>query len=327
MYRYIREILRTIKTDISLLKEMYRYFRLIQRHNGSVKTLSCQNKTRALIMRESHVLEKGMSLPSPHFPFGANRANALIDYLTVYAKSDNYDKYTIDTAISSLKSYLEYNRSNGADLQDVEQKLTAFTNSLKGNIDNNQNGGIATIDKSDILSDSKKDFEHLLNSRHSFRNFSDIPVSRQQIEQALQLARSTPSACNRQAWRTHVFTADNATKILNWQGGCRGFADKIKTIILITSDLNAFFAHETMQAYIDGGLYAMNLINSLHFTGLATIPLSCGIPVKKLQYLHQFGIPENEIPILIVGVGNIPEKTNVAVSHKVPYAKTNTFHD
>lgn len=70
----------------------------------------------------------------------------------------------------------------------------------------------------------------------------------------------------------------------------------------------------------------MNLINALHSLGLGTIPLSCGFTHDKLKKLVDFDIPQNEVPIVIIGVGNLLENFNVAISKRKDIGQTNRFH-
>ena len=58
-----------------------------------------------------------------------------------------------------------------------------------------------------------------------------------------------------------MYLNDKSHEILEWQGGFRGFEHDIHTAILVTANLKAFLSHEVFQVYVDGGLYAMNLIN------------------------------------------------------------------
>lgn len=111
------------------------------------------------------------------------------------------------------------------------------------------------------------------------------------------------------------------------RGGAKGFEEEIRCSILVTANLNAFLHYEVHQAYMDGGLYAMNLINALSSLGLGTIPLSCGFRIQKTLTLYQeFAIPENEVPTLIVGVGVLPDAFKVAVSTRKKVEVTNTYH-
>ena len=72
--------------------------------------------------------------------------------------------------------------------------------------------------------------------------------------------------------------------------------------------------------------YAMNLINALHSLGVGTIPLSCGFYHSHLAQLSCFDIPEYEVPIVIVGVGNMPNNITVAVSERKDISITNQTH-
>ena len=97
-------------------------------------------------------------------------------------------------------------------------------------------------------------------------------LSKELLEKALSLAARTPSACNRQAWHTHVFFGEDAHELLRMQDGCKGFTEDIHCCIVVTADMKGFLGHEPFQCYIDGGLYAQNLINALHYVGLGSIP-------------------------------------------------------
>lgn len=195
-----------------------------------------------------------------------------------------------------------------------------------GFVDVKEQGGITQISKDEILKKCNNNFESLLTSRHSIRYFSKKTVAKETIEKALKLAQKTPSACNRQSWHTHVFQEEESINLIKWQGGSHGFENEIRTSILVTANLKAFLYYELHQAYIDGGLYAMNLINALHSLGLGTIPLSCGFTHDKLKKLVDFDIPQNEVPIVIIGVGNLLENFNVAISKRKDIGQTNRFH-
>ncbi len=91
--------------------------------------------------------------------------------------------------------------------------------------------------------------------------------------------------------------------------------------------MKGFLRHEPFQCYIDGGLYAQNLINALHYVGLGSIPLSCGFLSDKLISIQKhFNIPENEVMIVIVGTGVMPEEMKLAISTRRPVSATNPYH-
>lgn len=306
--------------------EAYHFWRLTVKYNASHHTDDDIYKMQYTISRETHTIEKGMSMRNPKKGFGQKKVVNLIRRLLIY--SDRYlteDRNFINYPLSTIQVYINYTKSHGVKIPEIEKKFIDLLN-ITGAQTVSCDAGVISLTKEDIISKCNVDFESLLFSRHSIRYFSEKPVAEELIDKALELAQRTPSACNRQGWLTHVFRAPKSLELVKWQGGCRGFENEIKCAILVTANLKAFLSYEVHQPYIDGGLYAMNLINALHSLGLGTIPLSCGFSVPHLKGLSKFGISENEVPILIVGVGNIPDNIKIAVSDRKNIDITNKKH-
>lgn len=174
--------------------------------------------------------------------------------------------------------------------------------------------------------DKTFDFKSFVKSRHSVRFFKNQIPEKDKIEEALRIAQFTPSACNRQGWKTHVFLGKESVNLIKWQCGARGFEKEILGSILVTANLKAFFFYEVHQAYIDGGLYAMNLINALHSLGFGTIPLSMGFDCSKLATLKKFHIQESEVPIVIIGFGELEDRFKIAISKRKSIEITNSYY-
>ena len=327
----LREIARRVKVKIKLTKtfmvEAYHFFKVTMKYNASVNTDNDIEKMQYTMLRENHTIEKGLSMRNPRKGFGQQKAINLLDrldkYMTIYYEQD---PSFMDYPLSTISNYIQYTKSNGVKIPAIETKFHKVVMRLKDRKYNCIPSGIVPETKTHMFDNCHSDFESLLYSRHSLRYFTNEVVSKNDIEKALNLAQRTPSACNRQGWKTHVYLYDKCHELLEWQGGCHGFEHDIHTAILVTANLKAFLSYEVFQAYVDGGLYAMNLINALHSMGIGTIPLSLAFQTSKLQKLKAFGIPENEVPILIIGAGYLPDNFNVAVSDRKPIEKTNTFH-
>lgn len=309
------------------LGEICYYFRLTAKYNASVRTNADIEKMKYLLLRETHVIEKGLSLRSPRTGFGQEKVLNLLDHLKGYASlyGDN-DMSFVGPPLSTIARYVSYMKDSGVAISEIERQFSDLCSLFR--VSNKENdGGVVSVSKDLILSGGKGSFDELLRSRHSIRYFDNLQIpSDELIIKALQLAQLTPSACNRQAWKTHVFRDRQSVDLAKWQGGCRGFEDEIQNSILVTADLKGFLFHEVHQAYIDGGLFAMNLINSLHHVGFGTVPLSTGFDRKKLRQLGKFGIPNNEVPILIIGFGILLPDFKVAVSKRKSVSQTNVFH-
>lgn len=311
--------------ELAFLKEAYYFWKLTSKYNASHHTDDDIEKMQYTLLRENHVIEKGMSMRNPKLGFGQEKVRALIKRLGKY-----YNLYGLDDLdflkypLSTIQSYIEYTKGNGVMIDDIETEFRTLVGRVEISLGDIKSG-VKTVLKREVLASCNKDFKSLLQSRHSIRYFSKEPVDIYLIEEALKLASLTPSACNRQGWKTYVFRGERCLSLMHWQGGCRGFEEELHQAILVTANLKAFLSYEVHQAYVDGGLYAMNLINALHSLGLGCIPLSCGFSYEKLEKLHEFEIPENEIPIVIIGFGHMLDEFRIAESSRKKIERTNMF--
>lgn len=273
------------------------------------------NKLKADLIIRAHALEKGMSIGGGRFGFGIPKALELIDDLHLFT-SINGDKAVTTDCISIVKKYIEYNKLGGADMSKVEDAFNDFC--CKHSSPLLDDVGILSLVYPQISSMSQSSFDVFSQSRFSCRDFGTIPVSIEQLENAFKLCERTPSACNRQSQRVHVYL-DKALKdkICELQGGSRGFYDNMQGAILVCGDLNMYGFQELNQVFVDGGLYAMNLMYALHFYGIANIPLTMAHKASYVKKIcKEMNIPENEMPILLIGIGSYKDTWKVAVSKR-----------
>lgn len=329
MMKIIERYSYRIPKSILLLFEVIGYWRRLRKYNAYFKTDDDMQKMQYTLLRENHVIEKGMSMKNTRKGFGQEKIKCLIDRLKLY--NEKYGKENPDFLIyplSTIQTYIKYQKDDGIEIHDIESSFSELCS--QAGIDRaklNVPAGINLYKDSDIIESAKGDFSSLLYSRHSIRYFKDELPSREILERALTLAARTPSACNRQAWHTHIYFGDKAHDILDMQGGCNGFSHDIHCCVVVTADMKGFLDYEPFQCYIDGGLYAQNLINALHYEGLGTIPLSCGFYNDKLSKIQsKYDIPKNEVMIVIIGCGVLAEEMKIATSTRRDISTTNTYH-
>ena len=327
-------MLKKIKEDILnsclLLHELWCYWRKLLKYNATFNTDNDIQKMQYTLLRENHVLEKGMSMSNPRKGFGQKKVLALIKRLRKYNSiyGDINQSFLI-YPLSTINAYIAYQHEKEVDIKAIEEEFLQLCNETKINEiwHMRMPAGIKLEEKKNLQVNSKGDFASLLYSRHSIRYFEDKLPAKDKLEKALELAARTPSACNRQAWHTHIYMGDECHKLLEMQGGCNGFSDDIHCCIVVTADMKGFLHFEPFQCYIDGGLYAMNLINALNYVGLGTIPLSCGFYNRHLSAIKKsFNIPNNEVLIVIIGVGVMTEQVKIAISTRKPIETTNIYH-
>ena len=110
------------------------------------------------------------------------------------------------------------------------------------------------------------------------------------------------------------------------QGGCKGFSNKFQGVILICADITGYSSAETNLPFVDGGLYAMNLLYPLNYYDIAAIPLTMGRRANELQHiLKVMGIAKNEMPVLLIGIGTYKDKWKVAQSHRYDWRTYTTI--
>jgi nitroreductase len=313
-----------INNSLYYLYKYLKYSALLNR-NDRVKSL-------AFIVREYHAIEKGLSLPNPRPFFGQERIEKLIIEIQFYLKNYELNDYII-AAIVTCSKYVEYNKNFNIDSSDnpkyeVISKRIEDLVKLVQTTKYNDYGGIRIIAKKEILNSQIIDFREFVNSRYSIRDYTDDPVDINEIFNAVSISLKTPSVCNRQGWKAHVYTNKiQIDRILELQNGNDGFRNKIKTLILVTGTLNTFFQKEGHQVFIDGGMFAMSLIYSLHSLGIATCCLNNCFSVKEHKEVREVAkLKEFEVPIMMISVGNLKDVTYVAISKRKSIEDVLEYH-
>ena len=67
-------------------------------------------------------------------------------------------------------------------------------------------GGIRVLERDEILQDAEIDLSRFFAKRFSVRQFSSEDVAPSLIRRAVAMAQKTPSVCNRQTTRVHLYT-------------------------------------------------------------------------------------------------------------------------
>lgn len=299
---------------ISLEKK---YLRL---YNGAFNTEKDAVKLENRIRISVHGIEKGFSFRTTKPAFGKEKIINLLSMLSKYMSLEGHnDQFVIDS-LSTVKFYLDSFKENA----NIKEISVAYQELAQNYIERIKPlAATLLVKKEDVDSCiSGIDYEAFIATRHSYRFYVKTPVNKDLLKKALRIAEHTPTACNRQAQKVYVFTGENKDKILNI-GPSRGFVSEVDTAILITVDMRAYFGDEYYQCYVDGGLYAMNLINAIHSTGLGCIPLTAGMyAVEKRQELSEkLGIPINEAPIITIGIGNRENEAQVNASYRKNFSQ------
>ncbi len=264
-----------------------------------------KNNVLGRIMLLMHALEKGMSFPGRR-TFGGDKALLMSKALDKYIYQYGINDVCIYT-INVLNEYLQ--RENSTTDLKIRNEIKVYIKKYEQHLQSDL-AGIQEVIKPPLFNTEM--IMEFYSSRHSVREYSNLPITDSDIEAASQLAALTPTACNRQGCRVHVYRdKEIMDKLIDNQLGNQGWCQNATCLFVICVD-NAFFngGYERQQALVDGGMYAMNFVMGLHLRHIATcfkmyVRLS---RTKEEEFKEIANIPKSEIPIVCILAGHYKSK-------------------
>lgn len=284
-----------------------------------------RNATRtqleAKLTFHAHALEKGLSHRPMRAGFGAAPLRELADAMEEYTRRGlDQQRTPYVNALSTLRAYIDAHREMhpNFDLAHLEATFGDLMPQIEGCT--STLGGTFHVSAADRQGADGRTFAELFTGRSSIREFGPTTLATMDtILSAVELSRKTPSVCNRQSTRVRIVSdAGLIEKALRLQGGMNGYPTP-PYLLAITADLAAFLhPTERNQPYIDGGLFSMALMLALEDAGLASCPLNAMLSVGRDRSVRQLlGIPENEVLIMFLAVGEFPDSVHVPKSFRL----------
>lgn len=236
-------------------------------------------------LRLVHSLEKGLTMPGARRPFGQEKINRLGELRRSIERNPEH---------AWLLQYIE-------DVVESVKRVNAANISVE-HLDGAQAGTSSQEESRCPLEDPKRFF----STRRSVRNFMQNPLSEDLLADLVACAQMAPSVCNRQGGRVRIFQEPTVKQaILALQQGNKGFGHLIPAVVVVSSDLEIMHSiGERNQAWIDGGLFAMNLCLAAHAFRLGSCFLNWSAPPEQDRQLRDLlDIPENEVIITMLALG------------------------
>lgn len=292
--------------------------RFLKHHAKRTGGRSEQAHIEGRLVFHAHAIEKGLSHQVVRLGFGKTALKALASNLKTYVSrgySKNGEAYL--NALSTLRAYMELHEAENYDVGYLNE---LFSSDLlkEASEDDSELGGISVVKEADKTVNDNLNFKELFNNRWSIREYSDKPVDKSKIEEVIEIARKTPSICNRQSSRvTVIYDKETIASALKLQGGITGY-ELPPALLMITTDTSAFIdINERNQIFIDGGLYAMSVLMGLEYVSLGACPLNAMMSVKNDKKMRKLlNIPSSENIIMFISVGNFLEENKVPRSFR-----------
>lgn len=318
MWQLIRPYIRNLyRISMTLKFFTYDFIRYIKygAWRGDMTDAELRNYNSAMVY---HGLEKSLSYKVRNQNSGWRNASQILDLLKIAHKNENigfHDK----KAKKVLETFLNLPENLNDERTDKIKNELSTLNFYEFNSD--QNYGAFEYSLTDYKKGILENPEVFFFSRYSLREFKDDIVKKEDIQRAVELAMKTPSVCNRQAWGIY-HTSDKEVKdiVLTYQHGNKPFGEQIPNLMVITTDLKAFFsADEHYQHWIDGGLLSMSLMYAFHSLGIATCALNWSAKPKNDLALRKYlNIKPNHTIIMVIAIGYPDEQNKVCASPRRP---------
>jgi nitroreductase len=283
------------------------------RHSGTFKKERDASTKLAVITKSYHTIEKGLALPKPRPGFGKIANQDLCRKVQAAILSGIRDPEILH-AIEAIAGYRDFNDEHGvqnppwiAETIDLAASHSLVTRGAPTRLPMTYDAGAGNDSINFIL------------SRHSVRHFADADVPDEVLREATRAGQSAPCVCNRQASNVYFIKSPTLKRqMLACQNGNRGFGETAPVLALVTVDLRNFLdASERYQAWIDGGLFSMNLLLGVHAQGYGACCLNWSALPGQDKAVRKLGVvPPHETVIMMIAIGALRENYKVARSER-----------
>lgn len=313
-----RQLIRKIRFVINTYRLYLHDACLYIRYSNGFHTNVTQKRLLDYLIVFYHPIEKGLAMPNFRLGFGKDRLLSVINLINEYeSKWGDNDNKIINDAISVIK---EYDSIHKQIKYKLDSKLQAAIDNIILKHTNVYPSHQPDYSRDSFFSFSKSDFKEFAKSRRSVRNYlEDEHIDKKIIFNAIELSITAPSTCNRQSVKVHVIENKELVKdVLSLQSGNRGFGHLADYVLILTSDLQSWnVPGERFSPYIDSGIFAMNLLYSLHYYRIGACPLNWSENTARNEKLHKLlNIPDNEIITMMISCGRTPEYFKVVRSER-----------
>jgi len=305
---------RLLKSDA--IKQLKRYDSAFAKPGTQGRT-----QTEARVTFYAHQIEKGLSHGAFRMGFGqAALKNLSVTLRELKITDPEYRENVIYW--SALAALREYRIRHEAVHFDISDSIALFPKDIWEDSQKADShlGGSVTVTAASKENNNQLPFERLFLGRRSVREYSPQPVTKEEIQHAVEIAMKAPSVCNRQPVRVYAITDKVVMKeALQLQGGFNGYPMP-PVLFLITADNGAFlWPNERNEGFTDGGLFSMALLLSLEANDLAACPLNTMMSDEiDRKTRNLIGIPDDEFLVMYIAAGHFASKTKTCVSHRFP---------
>ena len=161
----------------------------------------------------------------------------------------------------------------------------------------------------------------LATRRHSVRHFLDVSVDREAIDRAVDVARQSPSACNRQAFEFRIYDDPKlAAEVAAIAPGFDPQGRCVPVMVAVVGKYRAYFRERDMHViYIDASLATMAFALGIEAQGLASCCINWpSLPQVDARMSRMLNLDDDEEVVMLLAVGHPDPAALTPHSAKVP---------
>jgi nitroreductase len=271
------------------------------------------------LRRNVHRIEKGLSAPEPRPTFAEGYIGETVSAFEKVAAArprpdDAQRDPTLAWAADVLTQY--FDRVVTTPVVDrARERFAAAARDLPHDgtrVPRPKDAGECPVDFEAMLAMAKR--------RRSVRAFLPEPVPREVVDAAIDVARQSPSACNRQAFEFRVF--DEPSLVEELVDLAPGFDDqgrKVPVMIVVVGKYRAYYRERDMHViYVDASLATMALVFAFESLGYASCCINWpSIPGRDAAMAEYLGLDDDEEVVMLLAVGRADDVVSSPYSDKV----------
>ena len=273
-----------------------------------------EEKFLRMITLRAHVVEKGLTMPNMRLNFGEENILLLLDLCFEYMDKKYDTKRTM--FLEAVRVLFEYENVHAQRGVPVHARIEEGILRLKAVFPDLVAGEQPEMHAAELF--KRGDFAYIARHRRSVRHFAGH-IDPSDIVRAVDLARTAPSACNRQPVKVHIVPRGaQFDRLLQLQHGNRGFGSDAEYLLVVTvteAGYNGIAERNAM--YVDGGIFIMNLLYSLQYYAIASCTLNCSFLPEEEKTLASI-LQTEDVAVAMIAIGSCPETFKVARSSRIP---------
>lgn len=158
------------------------------------------------------------------------------------------------------------------------------------------------------MSSNAQNIINVIMTRTSVRQYTDEPLTDQEIEILLKAGMAAPSACNMQPWRFVVVTDPQVRQTITSQIKPAGPASKAPAVIVVCGDMDYTFEAAPDYWAEDCSAATENILLAAHAIGLGTVWMGVYPQKERYKLLGELlNLPANIKAFGMIAVGHPAE--------------------